>query len=69
MHLHPENFPEGTFEKPAEVNLDYWPIEINDAPILCGRCHFPVVGSGYGTFGVLMRLMTEHARKCETRNG
>lgn len=44
-----------------------WPIEVQDAPILCGFCCEPVMGSGYGPISVLLGILTDHTSRCAHR--
>lgn len=49
-------------------SLVEWPVVINDAPLRCGFCEKPIVGSGAGSLRMLARLLSEHTIACRGRD-
>lgn len=49
-----------------ECAIDH-PITINDAPVRCGLCGEPIIGTGTGTIRVLLERVCEHGseRGCD----
>lgn len=47
-----------------DTRLRLWLLTINGAPLRCGFCDEPIIGSGTGTVHVLLEAVERHADQC-----